>query len=98
MMDAREGALVAIGDAATYAHIKNKIAPAAEKPSAPMRANGAAAPTAPLAVVSNGTKSHHGTGGDSSPNSPNSPDSRRMTLLIVRSGRQSSASMALPSH
>ena len=51
MMDAREGALVAIGDAATYAHIKNKIAPAAEKPSAPMRANGAVPPTAPTAIV-----------------------------------------------
>ena len=91
-MDARGSMGPSIGDVATSAHISNlnKNAPAAWKPLALMRADGAATQTAPVVFVSNGTKSHHGWEKDIT--------RRGITLTLVLSGRQSSAPMASPSH
>ena len=94
MMDARGREGGTIGDVATSAHLHIcKIAPAAEKPSAAIKwqmTNGAADPTAPVAAVLGGSKSHRRKGEAST--------MRGMTLNIVLSGRQSSAPMASPSH
>ena len=93
MMDARGRMGGTIGDVATSAHLHIcKIAPAAEKPSAAIKwqmTNGAADPTAPVAAVLGGSKSHQRKGEAST--------MRGMTLTIVLSGRQPTAPLASPS-